>query len=1027
MKPLLKILLGCLLLAALPLAGQESPAILIKTDSSGTERSLRLETLRIDVKVHGNLATTTMEMIFYNDLNRVLEGNLYFPLGEGQSVSRFAMEVNGDLREGVVVEKDKGRQVFESVVRRQIDPGLLERTRGNNFKSRIYPIPAKGHKRLLVAYEQELKHTDAGPLYLLPLQFKEAVRQFSLRVEVFKQPVQPAWDRAHEMANLRFERWRESYLAEANYQDYLPNRQLAFTLPQPAGQPRLFVENVDGQRYFYLTVTPEISEMPQPRPGKITLLWDASGSAAGRDLEKELALLDRYFRTIGDAEVALVLFSNEVASPVNYPVQGGNWEKLRTRLQKVHYDGGTQLGAINPANYDGEVILLFSDGISNFGEAEIVPGNRPVLSVSSQATTEHGYLEYLARSSGGVYLNLQRLTVAEAAAQLTRRPFRFISAEYDRRAVSEIYPSLPEVVDDGTLSLAGLLLQDEAEITLNFGIGEEIQHQETITLNRQAEVPADGLIRRIWAQKQIAELDIFYRKNAAEITRLGKRYGIVTRQTSLIVLDRVEDYAEHHILPPPALQEAYFALLESSEREAAETREAHLAEVVEMFQERQAWWQRDFPQDLPREEEESDGGHLMERFSAMRMSPEAAEDGASSSEQRSAAGAGRAAQQYNGVLSIESSLGGSGGSDADAAPAGAIALSAWDPATPYLKRIGAAPPEAWAAIYREEKSEYPNSSAFFLDMADFYIAKEQPDTALRVLSNIAEMELENPQLLRILGHRLSQLNYPNLARSVFEDVLEMRPEEPQSYRDLGLVCAAAGDYQRAVDLLYEVVTGQWDDRFPQIELIALDELNALAALHGDSLDLSTIDPRLRRNLPVDIRVVLNWDADNCDMDLWVTDPNGEKCYYDNNQSYIGGIMSRDFTRGYGPEAFMLRRSKAGEYRIQVNYYGNSQQVLAGATTIQVTLYTDFGRPQMARKDITMRLEDVEEVIDVGRFLVGDVSAAGAGSGAGSARLLQFSPAREAGQALPFLQHSGIFLLALLLVMVLLVPNWRFPR
>ena len=178
---------------------------------------------------------------------------------------------------------------------------------------------------------------------------------------------------------------------------------------------------------------------------------------------------------------------------------------------------------------------------------------------------------------------------------------------------------------------------------------------------------------------------------------------------------------------------------------------------------------------------------------------------------------------------------------------------------------------------------------------------------------------------------------------------------------------------------------------------------------------------------MDIRVVLNWDADNCDMDLWVTDPNGEKCYYDNNQSYIGGIMSRDFTRGYGPEAFMLRRSKAGEYRIQVNYYGNSQQVLAGATTIQVTLYTDFGRPQMARKDITMRLEDVEEVIDVGRFLVGDVSAAGAGSGAGSARLLQFSPAREAGQALPFLQHSGIFLLALLLVMVLLVPNWRFPR
>lgn len=1026
MKSLLKILLGCLLLTALPIAGQQSPQILIKADSSGAERPLRLETLRIDVKVHGNLATTTMEMIFYNDLNRVLEGNLYFPLGEGQSVSRFAMEVNGDLREGVVVEKDKGRQVFESVVRRQIDPGLLERTRGNNFKSRIYPIPAKGHKRLLVAYEQELKHSEAGPLYLLPLQFKETVKQFSLRVEVFKQPVQPAWDRAHEMANLRFERWRESYLAEANYQDYLPNRQLAFTLPQPPGQPRRFVESVDGQRYFYLTVTPEISEMPQPQPGKITLLWDASGSAAGRDLEKELALLDRYFRAIGDAEVALVLFSNEVASPVNYPLQDGNWDALRSRLQKVRYDGGTQLGAIDPAKYDGEVILLFSDGISNFGEAEIVPGNRPILAVNSQATAEHGYLEYLARSSGGVYLNLQRLTVAEAAAQLTRPPFRFISAEYDRRAVSEIYPSLPEVVDDGTFSLAGLLLLDEAEITLNFGVGDEILHRETITLSNQAEVPADGVIRRIWAQKQIAELDIFYRKNAAEITRLGKRHGIVTRHTSLIVLDRVEDYAEHQILPPPALQDAYFALLESREREEAETREAHLAQVVEMFQERQAWWQRDFPQDLPRKDTDSSGGDLLERFSAIRLSPEAGEDNASAGEEWNAGGVGMAAEAED-LLVVLNSSAGSRATGTNAAPAGAIALSAWDPATPYLKRIGAAPPEEWAAIYREEKHEYPNSSAFFLDMADFFNEKEQPDTALRVLSNIAEMELENPQLLRILGHRLSQLNYPDLARSVFEDVLAMRPEEPQSYRDLGLVCAAAGDYQRAVDLLYEVVTGQWDDRFPQIELMALDELNALAALHGDSLDLSAVDPRLRRSLPVDIRVVLNWDADNCDMDLWLTDPNGEKCYYDNSQSYIGGIMSRDFTRGYGPEAFMLRRAKPGDYRIQVNYYGNSQQVLAGATTIQVTLFTDFGRPQMARKDITMRLEDVEEVIEVGHFRVGDLSAAGDSSRAGGARLLQFSPAREAGQALPFLQHGGIFLLALLLVMVLLVPNWRLPR
>jgi hypothetical protein len=120
------------------------PTILIKNIGDTASTPLKLSSLKVDVEIIGNLVTTTMEMTYYNPHNRVLEGDFYFPLGEGQTVSRFALEVNGKYREGVVVEKDKGRQVFEEVVRQKIDPGLLEWTKGNNFKSRIYPIPAVG-------------------------------------------------------------------------------------------------------------------------------------------------------------------------------------------------------------------------------------------------------------------------------------------------------------------------------------------------------------------------------------------------------------------------------------------------------------------------------------------------------------------------------------------------------------------------------------------------------------------------------------------------------------------------------------------------------------------------------------------------------------------------------------------------------------------------------------------------------------------------------------------------------------------
>ena len=51
---------------------------------------------------------------------------------------------------------------------------------------------------------------------------------------------------------------------------------------------------------------------------------------------------------------------------------------------------------------------------------------------------------------------------------------------------------------------------------------------------------------------------------------------------------------------------------------------------------------------------------------------------------------------------------------------------------------------------------------------------------------------------------------------------------------------------------------------------------------------------------------MTWHADNTDIDLWVTEPSGEKAFYQHNRTTIGGLVSRDFTQGYGPEEYMVR-------------------------------------------------------------------------------------------------------------------------
>ena len=98
-------------------------------------QTISVKKLEVEVAIFGDIAITTYDMQFYNPKNTVLEGELSFPLEENQSVTRFALDINGNLREAVVVEREKARVAFENTVRNRIDPALLEQTKGNNYKS----------------------------------------------------------------------------------------------------------------------------------------------------------------------------------------------------------------------------------------------------------------------------------------------------------------------------------------------------------------------------------------------------------------------------------------------------------------------------------------------------------------------------------------------------------------------------------------------------------------------------------------------------------------------------------------------------------------------------------------------------------------------------------------------------------------------------------------------------------------------------------------------------------------------------
>jgi tetratricopeptide (TPR) repeat protein len=301
------------------------------------------------------------------------------------------------------------------------------------------------------------------------------------------------------------------------------------------------------------------------------------------------------------------------------------------------------------------------------------------------------------------------------------------------------------------------------------------------------------------------------------------------------------------------------------------------------------------------------------------------------------------------------------------APSATISVAGWNPKVPYLKNLRTVPLAQAYARYLRLREKYAEQPSFYIDVCDYFIQKKQPQLAIRILSNLAEMQLKDAALLRVFAQKLLQLKEEKLAIDVFKAVIDLRPEEPQSYRDFGLALAQMGNYNQAVKQLYKVVKQSYDGRFEGIHLIALNEINHLIAQHPKEIDTKGIPEYFLVQLPMDIRIVLNWDADNTDVDLWVTEPNQEKCMYSYKLTSNGGRISNDFTQGYGPEEYLIRNAPKGTYRIQAHYYGNHRPTLSGKAILTVQFYQYYGTPYEVKREVTRRLSVVDEELDLATF------------------------------------------------------------
>ncbi len=961
------------LIALLAIAGgaiaQKTVLPEVKVRGQYNANPMQLQELSMDILVMGQTAVTTMEMTFYNPNDRVMEGEFEFPLSNGQEVSRFALDIDGKLREGVVVDKALGRQAFEDIARRNVDPGLLEKTEGNNFRARVYPMPAKGVRRILIAFEQELSQKQGQDFYFLPIASGVKLKHFKLRTEVVSRLVKADIENTLQ---LNFGQSRNSYISEVKKENYTLDKNIGLTFPK-IDKPQLLTATKGTDSYLYGNIALEKQSLREKdKPKRIGILWDGSSSSQKRDFAKEFALLDAYFKEIKEVKVALTTFHIRSSAAIPFKVENGNWQELRQYLEKLVYDGATDPQAMLFPQESDEY-FLFSDGIFNFRDKNfdftrlIGQLHAPVNVVCSQLVANLDKLQYLAGATGGSFINLNTQEVSEAVKVLQYQAFQVLDYKVKKGNVVNIYPQKGTLVGEN-FTFSAYLNSDKATLVVSLGYPNKVIVEKELTFSKNTAASDEefALLRRVWAEKKIAQL----RKEGAEnkaIDATGRRYGIVTEGNSLIVLETAEDYVRYQITPPKELEQEYNKLSAKIETEKITEKEA-LENVLALSKEQTSWWQTSYPIKAQKEGKRT-GTPLppAARPALLRIREEhnnAAEVLRDvSHDDAKIAGydiiADNSAERMEMAEPAAKTLG-------YEPPQATMVLNAYDPDTPYLKVMEYAEPDKVIETYHKLKKEYGQTPSFYVDVADYFFKKGDLAQAVLVVSNLAELNLENAQLLRVLGYKLSSYKAYKEAIEVFRKVVAIREEEPQSYRDLGLALAEDKQYQEAVETLYKVVKNAWDERFGDVQLVTMNDINSLVARHK-GIKTNFMDKRLLKSEPVDIRVVLSWDTDNCDMDLWVTDPTDEKCFFSNTLTYLGGKISDDVTQGYGPEEFMIKKAPKGTYKIAVDYYGTHSQKQLMPVNLRITFYTHFGTDKEEKQETTVRLSNEKETIEVGSF------------------------------------------------------------
>jgi len=542
----------------------------------------------VTVEINDQIAFTDIDQEFYNPTGSKLEGYYIFPIPKNAVIEKFSMYINGKETNAEVLDAQKAKSIYEEIVRKQLDPALLEYVGQSAIKLRIFPIEPYSVKRVKISYKEVLNKDNGTYEYLYPLNTErfssKPLNDVSINIHIkAKDEIKNVFSTTHNLDLVRKD--KNNVTVSYEEENVKPDNDFVLyynTTDSKIGISLLTYKNEGEDGYFLLNASPGfIDENNEFIEKDIAFVLDVSGSMDGKKLEKaKKSLLFCINNLNKNDRFEVIRFSTEAEELFGdlAKVDDTNRDKAKDYINNLQAIGGTNiidaLQLVLSKKSDPKrpyIIIFITDGKSTIGETD---ENRIINAINKHNLNNTRIFTFGIGYDLNIHL-LDKITDATKAFRTYITPDEDIEVKisnfykkfkspvltnikisFDNIKILKNYPiNIPDLFNGSSLTLLGRYKgsNENTEVIIEGELmGKKVNYKYNLVFPRKN--PDNEYICGIWAARRIGYLLDQIRLNGEdkelinEITDLARKYGIITPYTSYLILeDEITRYRSNEL------------------------------------------------------------------------------------------------------------------------------------------------------------------------------------------------------------------------------------------------------------------------------------------------------------------------------------------------------------------------------------------------------------------------------------------------------------------------------------------------